>query len=55
MQDQPFFLVELGGTVEELSIQESASNTQNATANSAASTQVKTSVDSSVPLGGTPQ
>ena len=55
MQDQPFFLVELGGTVEELSIQESASNTQNATANSAASTQVKTSVDSSVPLGGTAQ
>jgi cobalamin biosynthesis Mg chelatase CobN len=40
-----------GETVEELS-QESGSNTQNVTANSAASTQVKASVDSGIGIRG---
>jgi len=35
----------LGGTLEELSIQQSVLNAENATANSAASTQIKASVD----------
>ncbi len=52
MQDQPFLFVEPSRTVEELSKQESASNTQNATASSATSTQVKASADSSIPVGG---
>jgi hypothetical protein len=55
MQAKPFFFLEPGGTVEELSKQESASNAQNAIASRAASTQVKASVDSSVPVGGTTQ
>jgi hypothetical protein len=45
-------LVELGETVEELSIQESAPNAENATANGAASTQVKASVDSGIGIRG---
>jgi len=45
-------LVELGETVEEFSIQESAPNGENATANGAAFTQVKASVDSGIGIGG---
>jgi hypothetical protein len=45
-------LVELGETVEELSIQESAPNAENATAYGAASTQVKASVGSDIDIGG---
>jgi hypothetical protein len=45
-------LVELGETVEEFSIQESAPNAENATANGAAFTQVKASVDSGIGIGG---
>lgn len=41
-------LVELREPVEELSIQESAPNAENATANGAAFTQVKASVDSGI-------
>jgi len=44
--------VELGETVEELSIQGSAPNVENAAANRAASTQVKASVDSGIGIGG---
>ena len=45
-------LVELGETVEELSIQESALNGENATADVVASTQVKASLDSGIGIGG---
>lgn len=41
-------LVELREPVEELSIQESAPNAENATANGPAFTQVKASVDSGI-------
>jgi hypothetical protein len=45
-------LVELGELVEELSIQQSAPNAENATANGAAYAQVKASLDLGIGIGG---